>query len=69
MAIASRSMILLVRSIYWSIAGRGDRGVWPWLAVSFIVLVALIIWIILLVWACTPGTPGPNRFGHDPFAI
>jgi uncharacterized membrane protein YhaH (DUF805 family) len=43
--------------------------VWPWLAVSFIVLIALIIWIILLVWACTRGTPGPNRFGHDPFAI
>jgi uncharacterized membrane protein YhaH (DUF805 family) len=22
--------------------------------------------IVLLIWFCTPGTPGPNRFGFDP---
>jgi uncharacterized membrane protein YhaH (DUF805 family) len=23
--------------------------------------------ILLIYWACQPGTPGPNRFGPDPF--
>jgi peptide/nickel transport system permease protein len=24
--------------------------------------------ILLIVWHCTRGTPGPNRFGADPLA-
>jgi uncharacterized membrane protein YhaH (DUF805 family) len=24
--------------------------------------------ILLLIWDCTKGTPGPNRFGPDPLA-
>ena len=33
----------------------------------------LLLWftiigiIVLIVWYCTPGTPGANRFGPDPF--
>jgi uncharacterized membrane protein YhaH (DUF805 family) len=23
---------------------------------------------VLIYWACKKGTPGPNRFGPDPFA-
>ncbi|MGE0225107.1 MAG: DUF805 domain-containing protein [Acetobacteraceae bacterium] len=36
-----------------------DRSGW-WQLISVIPVVG---WIILLVWFCTPGTPGPNRFG------
>ena len=39
-----------------------DRsGWWYW-----IVLIPLIGWVLLLVWNCTRGTPGPNRYGPDP---
>jgi uncharacterized membrane protein YhaH (DUF805 family) len=36
-----------------------DKSGW-WICLSFIPLVG---GIILLVWFCTPGTRGPNRFG------
>lgn len=39
-----------------------DRSGW-WMLLVF---VPLIGWIVLLVWACTLGTAGPNRFGTDP---
>jgi uncharacterized membrane protein YhaH (DUF805 family) len=41
-----------------------DRTGWWWL----LALVPVVGWIILLVWACTPGTSGPNRYGSDPYA-
>jgi uncharacterized membrane protein YhaH (DUF805 family) len=31
-----------------------------------LIFVPIIGWIILLVWHCTRGTAGPNRFGEDP---
>lgn len=31
-------------------------------------LVPLLGPVVLLVWFCTDGTPGPNRFGADPKA-
>ena len=40
-----------------------DRTGW-WL---LLILIPLIGWIILIVWACMRGTVGPNRFGLDPF--
>jgi uncharacterized membrane protein YhaH (DUF805 family) len=40
-----------------------DRTGW-WI---FISLIPIIGWIILLIWYCTKGTEGPNRFGPDPF--
>jgi uncharacterized membrane protein YhaH (DUF805 family) len=39
-----------------------DRSGWWWL----IVLIPIIGWILLIVWACTRGTDGPNRFGPPP---
>ncbi|HKM88768.1 MAG TPA: DUF805 domain-containing protein [Xanthobacteraceae bacterium] len=39
-----------------------DRTGW-WLLLG---LVPLIGAIVLIVWFCTRGTPGPNRFGADP---
>lgn len=35
-----------------------------WWQLLFIVPVLGII--LLIVWFCTKGTPGPNRFGEDP---
>ena len=40
-----------------------DRSGW-WLLLGFVPLVG----IILIVWFCMRGTPGPNRFGPDPLA-
>jgi uncharacterized membrane protein YhaH (DUF805 family) len=38
-----------------------DRsGWWAW-----IILVPLVGWVLVLVWACTRGTRGPNRFGPE----
>ena len=41
-----------------------DRSGW-WLLLAFIPLVGTII---LIVWFCARGTPGPNRFGSDPLS-
>ena len=41
-----------------------DRSGW-WLLVGFVPIVGTIV---LLVWFCTRGTEGPNRFGPDPLA-
>lgn len=37
-----------------------DRTGW-WLLIFVVPLIGLII---LIVWACQPGTPGPNRYGN-----
>jgi uncharacterized membrane protein YhaH (DUF805 family) len=39
-----------------------DRTGW-WLLICLIPIIGIIV---LLVWACTRGTLGPNRFGPDP---
>ncbi|WP_191061658.1 DUF805 domain-containing protein [Geminicoccus harenae] len=39
-----------------------DRSGW-WLLLHFVPVVGQIV---LLVWFCLPGTPGPNRFGPPP---
>ena len=39
-----------------------DRSGW-WYLLIFIPLIGLIV---LLIWYCTRGTVGPNRFGPDP---
>ena len=39
-----------------------DRSAW-WL---LLVLLPIIGWIVLLVFYCTEGTRGSNRFGDDP---
>jgi uncharacterized membrane protein YhaH (DUF805 family) len=41
-----------------------DRTSW-WILLWFIPIVG---WIILLIWFCTRGTEGPNRFGPDPLS-
>ncbi len=39
-----------------------DRTGW-WLLLAFVPVIGLIV---LLIWFCTKGTDGPNRFGPDP---
>jgi|SRR6267142_2765103 len=39
-----------------------DKSGWWWL----LIFIPLVGAIILIVWACTRGTMGPNRFGPDP---
>ena len=34
----------------------------------FVVFIPLIGWIIMLVWFCTRGSYGTNRFGRDPLS-
>ena len=40
-----------------------DRTGW-WM----LIWLTIIGTILLIYWACVRGTPGPNRFGPDPFA-
>jgi uncharacterized membrane protein YhaH (DUF805 family) len=42
-----------------------DRTGW-WILLGFIPLIGTII---LLIWHCTRGTAGPNRFGPDPLGL
>ena len=30
-------------------------------------VVGIVLYIVLIVWYATPGTPGANRYGPDPF--
>lgn len=39
-----------------------DRSGW-WYLLIFAILIG---WIVLLIWFCTKGTEGDNRFGADP---
>jgi uncharacterized membrane protein YhaH (DUF805 family) len=39
-----------------------DKSGW-WLLLG---LVPIIGWVFIIIWACTKGTLGPNRFGPDP---
>jgi len=39
-----------------------DKSGW-WILIGFIPIIG---WIIFIIWACTKGTDGANRFGPDP---
>ncbi len=39
-----------------------DKSGW-WLLIG---LVPVIGWLFVIIWACTKGSLGPNRFGPDP---
>jgi len=41
-----------------------NKSGWWW----FLICLPVVGWIILLVWNCTVGTRGPNRYGVDPLA-
>jgi uncharacterized membrane protein YhaH (DUF805 family) len=51
------SISVLVRRLH----DTGRSGWWYWIA-----LVPIVGFIVLIVWLCTRGTQGENRFGSDP---
>jgi uncharacterized membrane protein YhaH (DUF805 family) len=59
-----QSLAFLVPSVSVSIRRLHDidRSGW-WL---LLVLIPIIGWLVLLIWECTDGTAGTNRFGVDP---
>lgn len=61
------SLATLIPSI--AVAARrlhdADRTGW-WQLLS---LLPLLGWIVLIVFYCGRGTPGPNRFGDAPFSV
>ncbi len=42
-----------------------DRTGW-WILIGFVPLVGAIL---LLIWYCSKGTPGPNTYGSDPLPM
>ena len=50
LAVAARRLHDIGKSGWWLLIG----------------LIPVLGWIMLLIWACTRGTLGPNRFGPDP---
>lgn len=59
--------ILMGASFMSAMSGGGSAG-FSGIALfgGIMVLGGLACAILLLVWYCTSGTPGPNRFGEDP---
>lgn len=53
LAVAARRLHDIGRSAWWILIG----------------LVPFVGWIVLLVFACIPGTTGANQYGPDPKAI
>jgi uncharacterized membrane protein YhaH (DUF805 family) len=60
------ALVLLLPTIAVSVRRLHDidRTGWWYL----LVFVPIIGWIVLLVWYCTRGSVGPNRYGPDPLA-
>ena len=53
----------IVSSIAGATPGAGTAAIF-----GIAMVIGLIAAIVLLVWYCLRGTPGPNRFGPDPLA-
>jgi uncharacterized membrane protein YhaH (DUF805 family) len=60
------SLATLLPSLAVSIRRLHDIGRTGWWV--FIALIPLIGWILLIVWACQRGEPGPNAYGPAPVA-
>lgn len=58
------SLVFLIPSLSVSVRRLHDvdHSAW-WLLLIFLPIIG---WIVLIVWNCTEGTAGPNRFGSDP---
>jgi len=57
---------IIVPSIAVAVRRLHDTGRSGWW--YFIAVVPLVGPILLIVWYCTPGTPGSNAFGSDPIS-
>lgn len=50
-----------------AVGGGGFKGNVPAMLLAGVAAIAIVgLLIALLVWYCTAGTEGPNRFGDDP---
>ncbi|RQS18043.1 DUF805 domain-containing protein [Burkholderia sp. Bp8992] len=58
------SLALLIPGIAVSVRRLHDTGRSGWFLL--IALIPVVGGILLLVWMCSRGTDGPNRFGADP---
>ncbi|ALX10224.1 hypothetical protein P350_01005 [Burkholderia cepacia JBK9] len=58
------SLALLIPGIAVSVRRLHDTGRSGWFLL--IALIPIVGGILLLVWMCSRGTEGPNRFGADP---
>ena len=58
------NLALLIPSIAVGVRRLHDTGRsgW-WLLLIFLIIIG---WIILLIWFCTDGTTGANKYGEDP---
>ena len=61
-ALASLALLIPSLAVSFRRLHDVDRSAW-WLLLSFIPILG---WIVLLVFDCTEGTRGSNRFGPDP---
>jgi uncharacterized membrane protein YhaH (DUF805 family) len=60
------SLGLLLPNISASVRRLHDIGRTGW---WFLIAFTVIGVILLLVWACTKGTTGPNGYGQDPIRV
>jgi uncharacterized membrane protein YhaH (DUF805 family) len=60
------SLGLLVPNISVAVRRLHDIGRTGW---WFLIAFTVIGIILLLVWACTKGTTGPNGYGQDPIRV
>ncbi|WP_368040807.1 DUF805 domain-containing protein [Burkholderia lata] len=60
------SLALIIPSIAVSVRRLHDTGRSGWFLL--LALIPIVGGILLLVWMCSRGTEGPNRFGADPIA-
>ncbi|WGY68592.1 DUF805 domain-containing protein [Burkholderia cepacia] len=58
------SLALIIPGIAVSVRRLHDTGRSGWFLL--IALIPIVGGILLLVWMCSRGTDGPNRFGADP---
>ncbi|KVE09174.1 MULTISPECIES: DUF805 domain-containing protein [Burkholderia] len=63
-AISLVSLALIVPGIAVSVRRLHDTGRSGWFLL--LALIPIVGSILLLVWMCSRGTEGPNRFGADP---
>jgi uncharacterized membrane protein YhaH (DUF805 family) len=61
--------VLMAAGFMQAMSGSGDGMGAAAMAGMVLIGVGLICAIVLLVWYCTEGTRGPNRFGEDPKGV
>ncbi|HEX3440211.1 MAG TPA: DUF805 domain-containing protein [Pseudolabrys sp.] len=62
---AITSLLLLLPGLAVSVRRLHDIDRTGWWILITLTIIGLIV---LLIWNCTKGTDGPNRFGPDPLA-